>query len=42
MQRRIRLSMKWEIKYYLSENAKRTGSAAFKETIDGDRHYAEN
>lgn len=34
--------MKWEIKYYLNENAKRSGIAAFKETIQGDRRYAEN
>lgn len=34
--------MKWEIKYYLNENAKRSGIAAFKETIQGDRHYVEN
>ena len=34
--------MKWEIKYYLSETAKRSGVVSFKETIDGDRRYAEN
>lgn len=34
--------MKFEIKYYLSETAKRSGVAAFKETIQGDRRYAEN
>lgn len=34
--------MKWEIKCYLDDNAKRSGIAAFKETIQGDRHYAEN
>lgn len=32
--------MKWEIKYYLSTSAQRTGVAAFKETIQGDKHYA--
>lgn len=34
--------MKFEIKYYLSEQAKRSGVAAFKETINGDKNYAEN
>lgn len=32
--------MKWKISYYLNENAQRTGSAAFTETITGDRNYA--
>jgi len=32
--------MKWEIKYYLTETAHRSGSAAFKETITGSRDYA--
>ena len=34
--------MKWEIKYYLTDTAKRSGIAAYKETIQGDRRYAEN
>ena len=34
--------MKFEIKYYLNDSAKRSGIAAFKETIQGDRRYAEN
>lgn len=34
--------MKWEIRYYLDDNAKRTKIAAYKETVQGDRHYAEN
>ena len=34
--------MKFEIKYYLNESAKRSGVAAFKETIQGDRRYVEN
>ena len=34
--------MKWEIRYYLSDSAKRTGSAAFKEVVQGDKRYAEN
>ncbi len=32
--------MKWEIRYYLNENAHRTGVCAFKEVINGDRNYA--
>lgn len=36
------INMKWEIKYYLNESAKRSGNVAFKETIQGDRRYAEN
>lgn len=34
--------MKWEIKYYLTETAKRSGIAAFTETISGDKHFVEN
>lgn len=33
--------MRWEIKYYLSETQKRSKVAAFKETISGDRRFAE-
>lgn len=32
--------MKWEIRYYLTESAHRSGITAFKETIDGSRDYA--
>ena len=32
--------MKWEIRYYLIENAHRSGIAAFKEVINGNRDYA--
>lgn len=34
--------MQFEIKYYLSEQAKRSGVAAYKEVIRGDKNYAEN
>ena len=34
--------MRWEIRYYLNESAKRSSVAAFKETIQGDRRYAES
>lgn len=34
--------MKWEIKYYVNEAAYKSGNAAFKETINGDRQYAIN
>lgn len=34
--------MKWEIKYYINETAYKSGNAAFKETINGDRQYAIN
>lgn len=30
-----------EVKYYLNDNAKHTGIAAYKETINGDRHFVE-
>ena len=32
----------WEIRYYNSEAAKRTGAPMFKETIRGDKNYVEN
>lgn len=32
--------MKFEIKYYLTEQTQRSGVAAFKEIINGDRNYA--
>lgn len=32
----------WEIRYYLTEGAYKTGCPAFKETIKGDRNYAVN
>jgi len=34
--------MKWEIRYYLSEQAHRSGIVAYKETINGDRNFAVN
>lgn len=34
--------MKWEIRYYLTEQAFKNKNAAFKETISGDRNYAVN
>ena len=34
--------MTWIIKYYLTENAQRTGVAAYTETINGDKNYATN
>ena len=34
--------MKWEIRYYLTDTAFRSGCPAFKETIQGDRNYAVN
>lgn len=34
--------MKWEIRYYLTEVAYKSGIAAYKETINGDRNYAVN
>ena len=34
--------MKWEIRYYLTEQAYKCGIAAFKETINGDRNYVIN
>ena len=33
--------MKWEIRYYLNETAKRGGTPAYKEIIQGDRRFAE-
>ena len=32
----------WEIRYYLTENAYKTGCFAFKEIIKGDRSYVLN
>lgn len=32
----------WEIRYYLTEGAYKTGRPAFKEKIKGDRNYAVN
>lgn len=34
--------MKWEIKYYLTETAYKSGIAAFKEVINGDQNYVVN
>ena len=34
--------MKWEIRYYLTEQAYKSGVVAFKETINGDRNYVVN
>ena len=34
--------MQFEIKYYLSEQAKRSGAVAYKEVIRGDKNYVEN
>lgn len=34
--------MKFEIRYYLTEGAYKTGVAAFKETMNCDRNYAVN
>lgn len=34
--------MKWEIRYYLTDAAFKSGVFAFKETIQGDRNYAIN
>ena len=34
--------MKWEIRYYLTENAFKAGIPAFKETINGDRFFVTN
>ena len=31
--------MKWEIRYYLTEQAYKSGVASFKEIINGDRNY---
>ena len=32
----------WEIRYYLTENAYKTGCCSFKEIIKGDRYYVLN
>ena len=32
----------WEIRYYLTETAFRSGCPAFKETIHGDRNFIVN
>ncbi len=32
--------MKWEISYYLTETAHRSGIVAHKETINGNKEYA--
>ncbi len=34
--------MKWEIRYYLTGQAFKTGVVAFKEIINGDRNYVIN
>lgn len=34
--------MKFEIKYYLTETAYKSGVPAFKETVNGDKNYAVN
>lgn len=34
--------MKWEIRYYLTETAYKSGAVAFKEMITGDRSYVIN
>ena len=34
--------MKWEIRYYLTENAYKSGIPAFKEIINVDKNYAIN
>ena len=34
--------MKWEIRYYLTENAFKSGIAAYTEVINGDRNMAVN
>ena len=31
--------MKWEIRYYLTESSFKTGVAAYKEVISGDRNF---
>ena len=35
-------NMKWEIRYYLTESAFKSGIAAYKEVINGDRNFAVN
>lgn len=32
--------MKWEIRYYLTKTAHRSGGVAYKERINGSRDYA--
>lgn len=32
--------MKWTIRYYLTENAFRTKTPSFKETVNGDKNFA--
>ena len=34
--------MRFEIKYYLSEQAKRNGVVACKEVVRGDKNYTQN
>ena len=34
--------MKWEIRYYITETAFKSGVPAFKEIISGDRNYVTN
>ena len=34
--------MQWEIKYYLTETAYKSGVAAYTETVNGDRNFAIN
>lgn len=34
--------MKWEIRYHLTESAFKSGIAAYKEVINGDRNFAVN
>ena len=35
-------NMKWEIRYYLNEQAFKCGVVAFRETINGDRNFVVN
>ena len=34
--------MKWEIRYYLNDQAFKCGAVAFRETINGDRNFVVN
>lgn len=34
--------MKWEIRYYLTETAFKSGVVAYKEVINGDRNFTVN
>lgn len=34
--------MKWEVRYYLTETAYKSGIPAYKETLNGDRNYVIN